>query len=82
MAWVRNYWLPLVLALLVHVAAGALVLRGWTPTATVAEVVRPQVVNASLIVVQPLSQTTGTIPREAQARAGNRSCSNARSTAQ
>ena len=53
MAWVRNYWLPLVLALLVHVAAGALVLRGWTPTATVAEVVRPQVVNASLIVVQP-----------------------------
>ena len=53
MAWVRNYWLPIVLALLVHVAAGALVLRGWTPTATVAEVVRPQVVNASLIVVQP-----------------------------
>lgn len=53
MVLLRSYWLPLLLALLVHIAAGAMVLRGWTPTAKVAQVIKPQVVNASLIVVQP-----------------------------
>jgi len=59
---VRNYWLPLLLALLVHIAAGAMVLRGWTPAATVAQVIKPQVVNASLIVVQPLRKTVAKPP--------------------
>jgi len=62
MVLLRNYWLPLLLALLVHIAAGAMVLRGWTPTATVAQVIKPQVVNASLIVVQPSRKTVAKPP--------------------
>lgn len=62
MVLLRNYWLPLLLALLVHIAAGAMVLRGWTPTAKVAQVIKPQVVNASLIVVQPSRKTVAKPP--------------------
>ena len=62
MVLLRNYWLPLLLALLVHIAAGAMVLRGWTPTATVAQVIKPQVVNASLIVVQPSRESLAKPP--------------------
>jgi len=62
MVMVRNYWLPLLLALLVHIAAGAMVLRGWTPAATVAQVIKPQIVNASLIVVQPSPKTVAQAP--------------------
>lgn len=52
MVWVRNYSLPLVLALLVHVAAAAMLLQGWSPAPKIADVIKPQVVNASLIVMQ------------------------------
>ncbi len=62
MVLLRNYWLPLLLALLLHIAAGAMVLRGWTPTATVAQVIKPQVVNASLIVVQPSRKSVAKPP--------------------
>jgi colicin import membrane protein len=49
---VRSYSLPLLLAMLVHVAVAGLLLRGWSSTPKVADVVKPQVVNASLIVMQ------------------------------
>ena len=62
MVLLRRYWLPLLLALLVHIAAGAMVLRGWTPTAKVAQVIKPQVVNASLIVVQSSRKTVAKPP--------------------
>ena len=37
---------------LLHLAVAALLLRGWSSPAKVADVVKPQVVNASLIVMQ------------------------------
>jgi colicin import membrane protein len=49
---VRNYSLPLLLALLVHMAAAAMLLQGWSPAPKIAEVIKPQVVKASLIVMQ------------------------------
>ncbi|MEC7251011.1 MAG: cell envelope integrity protein TolA [Pseudomonadota bacterium] len=52
MGFVRSYSLPLLLALLLHLAVAALLLRGWLSPAKVAVVVKPQVVNASLIVMQ------------------------------
>lgn len=52
MALLRNYSLPLLLALLLHMAVAALLLRGWSSAPRVADVVKPQVVNASLVVMQ------------------------------
>ena len=72
MVLLRSYWLPLLLALLVHIAAGAMVLRGWTPTAKVAQVIKPQVVNASLIVVQPSRKTVAKPPPPKTAPAADR----------
>ena len=63
MVWVRNYSLPLALALLVHVAAVAMLLRGWSPAPKIADVIKPQVVKASLIVMQAPAEPAAPAPK-------------------
>lgn len=63
MVWIRNYSLPLVLALLVHLAAAAMLLQGWTPAPKIADVIKPQVVNASLIVMQAPAKPAAPAPK-------------------
>lgn len=73
MVLLRNYSLPLLLALLLHTAVAALLLRGWSSAPRVAEVVKPQVVNASLVVMQerrkpaPVQKPPPKAPARAQA---------------
>jgi colicin import membrane protein len=61
--WIRDYSLPLVLALLVHLAAAAMLLQGWTPAPKIADVIKPQVVNASLIVMQAPAKPAAPAPK-------------------
>ena len=63
MVWIRDYSLPLVLALLVHLAAAAMLLQGWTPAPKIADVIKPQVVNASLIVMQAPAKPAAPAPK-------------------
>ena len=63
MVWVRNYSLPLALALLVHVAAAAMLLQGWSPAPKIADVIKPQVVKASLIVMQAHAKPAAPAPK-------------------
>ena len=63
MVWVRNYSLPLALALLVHVAAVAMLLQGWSPAPKIADVIKPQVVKASLIVMQAPAKPAAPAPK-------------------
>ena len=63
MVWIRDYSLPLVLALLVHLVAGAMLLQGWTPAPKIADVIKPQVVNASLIVMQAPAKPAAPAPK-------------------
>ena len=63
MVWVRNYSLPLALALLVHVAAAAMLLQGWSPAPKIADVIKPQVVKASLIVMQAPANPAAPAPK-------------------
>ena len=62
MVWIRDYSLPLVLALLVHLVAAAMLLQGWTPAPKIADVIKPQVVNASLIVMQAPAKPAAPAP--------------------
>jgi TonB family protein len=48
-----TYALPLVLALLVHVGVLALLWFNWTPSIDTSRVIRPEIVKAELIVMQP-----------------------------
>ena len=63
MVWIRDYSLPLVLALLVHLAAAAMLLQSWTPAPKIADVIKPQVVNASLIVMQAPAKPAAPAPK-------------------
>jgi colicin import membrane protein len=49
---IRNYSVPLLLALLLHLAVVGLLLQGWVSAPKTADVIKPKVVNASLIVMQ------------------------------
>ena len=49
----RDYPVPLVLALLLHTGAALMLVRGWTPENDDALVIRPDIVNARLIVLEP-----------------------------
>jgi colicin import membrane protein len=49
---IRNYSVPLLLALLLHLAVAGLLLQGWVSAPKTADVIKPKVVNASLIVMQ------------------------------
>jgi colicin import membrane protein len=48
-----SYALPLVLALLVHACAVALLWFNWTPTVDTSRVIKPHIVKAELLVMQP-----------------------------
>lgn len=52
MGLIRNYSVPLLLALLLHLAVAGLLLQGWVSAPKTADVIKPKVVNASLIVMQ------------------------------
>ena len=50
----RNYFVPLVLALFLHVTAAVLLVRGWMPNqGEDARVMRPEIVSARLIMLEP-----------------------------
>lgn len=49
----RDYPVPLVLALLLHAGAALALVQGWTPENDDARVIRPDIVNARLIVLEP-----------------------------
>ena len=53
MLTLRDYSGPFVLALLLHVGAALALVRGWTPESEDARVIRPEIVNATLIVLDP-----------------------------
>lgn len=53
MSAMRDYGGPLLLALGLHALLGALLTRGWTPEASEPRVLKPRIVNAELIVLQP-----------------------------
>ena len=52
MLTLRDYSVPLVLALLLHAGAALALVRGWTPERDDARVVRPEIVNARLLVLE------------------------------
>jgi len=49
----RTYALPLLLALLVHAAVVALLWANWTPDIDTSRVIKPHIVQAQLLVMQP-----------------------------
>ncbi len=50
----RDYFVPLVLALFLHVTAAVLLIRGWMPNqGEDARVMRPEIVSARLIMLEP-----------------------------
>ena len=53
MVTLRDYAGPFVLALLLHAGAALALVRGWTPESEDARVIRPEIVNATLIVLDP-----------------------------
>lgn len=53
MYWLREYSLPLLLALLLHIGAAAALYGGWSPEKTVSNVIKPRAVMADLLVLQP-----------------------------
>ena len=52
MGFVRNYGIPLVLALLVHALVAASFLIAWKDPVDLHDVIKPQVVKASLVVLE------------------------------
>ena len=52
MLTLRDYSVPLALALLLHAGAALALVRGWTPERDDARVVRPEIVNARLLVLE------------------------------
>lgn len=53
MTAVRDYGVPVLLALGLHALLGALLTQGWTPQVSEPRVLRPRIVNAELIVLAP-----------------------------
>ena len=53
MSAVRDYGVPVLLALGLHALIGAFLTRGWTPESSEPRVLKPRIVNAELIVLQP-----------------------------
>lgn len=52
-AGVRKYGLPLLLALLLHVAAGAALYGNWNPQQVERAVIKPQIITSTLVVLEP-----------------------------
>lgn len=54
MIWgIRRYGIPFVLAALLHALAVAALYSGWNPTQTEREIIKPQIVKSSLLVLEP-----------------------------
>lgn len=64
---VRYYSLPLLLALLVHVLAVAALYSGWNPSKDV-RLIKPQIVHAQLLVLQPKAAPSRAPPRVEEAQ--------------
>lgn len=57
MLWgIRRYGIPFVLALAVHILAIASLYSGWNPTQTERQVIKPQIVKSTLLVLEPKAQ--------------------------
>jgi colicin import membrane protein len=56
MYWLREYSLPLLLAVLLHAGAAAALYSGWSPEKEVSNVIKPRAVIADLLVLQPKAQ--------------------------
>ena len=56
MYWLREYSIPLLLAVLLHAAAAAALYSGWSPEKEVSNVIKPRAVIADLLVLQPKAQ--------------------------
>ncbi len=64
---IRYYGLPLLLALVVHVLAAAALYGGWNPSKDV-RLIKPQIVHAQLLVLQPKAPPRRAPPRVEQAQ--------------
>ena len=53
MHWLREYSLPLLLAVALHGAAVAALYRGWSPDKEAVNLIKPRTVMADLLVLQP-----------------------------
>jgi len=54
MAWtLRQYALPLLLALLLHALAAVFLVRGFDPSSSETRTIKPQIVNSQLLVLEP-----------------------------
>ena len=54
MGWaLRQYGLPLFLAMVLHALAVAALYTGWNPSSEEARVIKPQIVKSSLVVMEP-----------------------------
>jgi colicin import membrane protein len=51
--WLREYSLPLLLAVALHASAVVALYRGWSPEKEVINVIKPRTVMADLLVLQP-----------------------------
>jgi len=61
----RQYALPLLLALLLHALAAVFLVRGFDPSATETRAIKPQIVNSTLLVLEPKARPKP--PPEAEA---------------
>ena len=73
----REYWVPLLCALLLHMLALAALQVGWEPGARAPREIKPQIVHATLLVLErkaqpapakPVEQSAPALPAEEQAR--------------
>lgn len=72
MSAVRDYGLPLILAVGLHAFVGALLLQGWNPSASEPRVLEPRIVKAKLMVLEqakPKARPPATPPKPKPARA-------------
>jgi colicin import membrane protein len=56
--WMREYSLPLLLALSLHALAAWSLYRGWSPDREVVNMIKPQAVMANLLVLEPKAKPT------------------------
>jgi len=54
--WLRQYTLPLMLAVTLHGVAALALYRGWTPEKDVLNMIKPRMVIANLMVLEPKAQ--------------------------
>jgi len=65
----RSYIVPFVLAVLVHVVVGAALWANWAPDTTSERVIKPRIVKAELLVMQPKAKPAPPKPQPAPPQA-------------